>query len=172
MQFLTSHMGSKINEEKKKNWQKVTLSLPELWAQPRWKTAVSVGGRAAIRALTGPTVSSGCPDRESTWKRNGLTELLCPRSRLGRLTSWAGRAVNKTRGGLRCPKEPSQHKVKHSYTLCLHLPPQRSLWELDKVPMLVGKISCFSFSTIGWFPASESRTRDIKIVTGLIWSLV
>ncbi|KAF3860141.1 hypothetical protein F7725_000396 [Dissostichus mawsoni] len=30
--------------------------------------------------------------------------------RPGRLTSWAGRAANKTHAGLRCPREPSQHK--------------------------------------------------------------
>lgn len=121
MQSLTSHTHKHFLI----NLQKVTLFTARALSADPMKDC-SVSGREGGQPF-GPWLGLQSlvvvPIWESTQERNRLTELLCPCSRPGRLTSWAGRAVNKTHAGLRCPREPSQHKVKHSYTLCLHLPP-------------------------------------------------
>lgn len=158
MQPVTSHT---LRVQERRNSQRVTL-----WAQTQWKTAVLVGGRAAVRALTEPTVTRGRPSWEGTGERARLTELLCPCSRPGRLTSWAGRAVNKTHAGLRCPREPSQHKVKHSYT-----PAHTSLTNAQsgsyrKCLCLMVKFYVAAFPR--WFPASEHSVIRVTIVTNVL----
>lgn len=152
------HLTHTLRVQGRRNSQRVTLWLPELWAQTQWKTAVLVGGRAAVRALTEPTVTRGRPSWEGTGERARLTELLCPCSRPGRLTSWAGRAVNKTHAGLRCPREPSQHKVKHSYTPAHTSLANAQSGSYRKCLCLTVKFYVAAFPR--WFPASEHRQCD------------
>lgn len=95
---------------------------------------------------------------------------LCLCSRPGRLTSWARAAVNKTHAGWRHPRVPSQHKVKHSWPLRSHAPPQRSacVTTLDVSNCLLTQRTFFFFPKSFNYARRSSNMLQDRIVSAII----
>lgn len=149
----------------------MTLWLPELWAETQWKTAVLVGGRAAIRSLTGPTVtrasprSRKCPGEEWThWATLSLFQAW-----KAHLMGREGCKQNSRRTAVSQRTQPAQGKA---FILPVLTPtsPTFTVRATQSAHACSQKFVSQLFHY--WFPVSEHRRSHIKIVADLIWSRV
>ena len=136
----------KTNKEKT---HRKSHSVPELCVCSQWKALVLVGGRAAIGVLTGPTVTCCCPDRESTWERNEITELLLSlfQAWKAHLMGREGCKQNSRRTAVSQRTQPAQGKAFITPPAYTHLP-NAQCERYTECPCLLVKMSCYSFSTM------------------------